>query len=189
MTPAFFVFEATAPDAELRGFVRVLESGTEAEQRVAIDVANQRGVQTQLSLCARSIDANVESALQPAEELPAFLAGRYRATSVENDDTFEFEIVGQDVLGGVSSPSRRERRATDDLQGGSVDGSRLVLRVGLPVGFGHAKPERVVAVYFQAVKATPRGYEALMAMDSEDYWFDNRADRYIVARLTGYAPD
>lgn len=42
--PVLAAFESSCTDAELRDFVRVLQSGTEAEQEVAVQAAGERAV-------------------------------------------------------------------------------------------------------------------------------------------------
>src|SRR5439155_26684174 len=45
LRPALKEFAAASTDAELREFVRVMQSGTDAEQKAAVEAAGEKGLQ------------------------------------------------------------------------------------------------------------------------------------------------
>jgi hypothetical protein len=48
--PVLTQFAAASSDAELREFVRIMQSGTEAEQRAAVDGAAEKGMRTDVAV-------------------------------------------------------------------------------------------------------------------------------------------
>ena len=118
--------------------------------------------------------------------MPGFTPGRYRATSAENSDEYEFRIDENGWVHGVGSMTMTGRRVSQDVSGGSAHGSSLLLRVRVPPERRRQEPPRVGSTYFQVVRATTHELQALMATDSLRYMTSEgmRADRYTITRDT-----